>query len=491
MVTDEQVRLLRQKRMEGKTQEAAAASAGMSIRSARKWEHGGLPSTEKAPRHWRTRTDPFEDVWDTEVVPLLVQDEEGKLQAKTVFEVLQSRHPDRFPDGQLRTLQRRVRDWRALQGPGKEVYFPQEHPPGQEGAMDFTHATELGVTIQGVLFVHLLFSFRLVYSGWMWAQIAFGETYEALVSGLQGALQALGGAPLRGRTDNLSAATHELQRAGGRHFNRRWRDALAHYGMEPVRIHPGRSHENGAVEKGHDILKTAIEQALIVRGTKDFESRQAYEALVADILSRLNAGADRALVIERDHLRALPSSALPAYSVYRPTARRWSTIRVGHRTYSVPSRLIGHQVEARLHADHLEVFYKGKLAETMQRLRGDKTVRIDYRHIIWSLVRKPGAFLQYRYREELFPSITFRRAYDAFTTSHGERAHIEYVRVLHLAASTMEATVEGALDALLSAGHPFDYAAVKALASPETGTTPEVHIGSPDLRKYDSLLEAR
>ena len=115
---------------------------------------------------------------------------------------------------------------------------------------------------------------------------------------------------------------------------------------------------------------------------------------------------------------------------------------------------------------------------------------MDYRHIIWSLVQKPGAFANYRYREELFPSLIFRRTYDAFTQWHGRGADLAYLRVLHLAASTMESTVAAALDDLLARDEHFTYEAVKARVSPERPALPVVTIDAPDLRAYDQLLTA-
>ncbi len=489
MVTDEQVRLLRQKRMDGKRQEAAAAGAGMSVRTARKWEHGPLPSETKSGRSWRTRHDPFEGVWDAEIVPLLVRDEWRVLQATTLLELLESRHPGRFGVGQLRTLQRRIRDWRAMHGPDREVYFEQAHPPGREGQLDFTDCRSLAVTIAGEPLDHLLFEFILSFSGWRWACLAFGETFEALVDGLQGALFALGGVVEVARSDNLSAATHELKRSGGRALNARFAAVLAHYGLRSTRIHPGRSHENGVVEQGHRRLKSALAQALVIRGSRDFASVALYEAFVGEVVERLNRPTLLRLEEERPHLRPLPASPVPSYTTYRVKVRRWSTIRIGNKTYSVPSRLRDHEVEARQHANHVEVFYQGKLVERMPRLRGGCEHRIDYRHVIWSLVRKPGAFARYRYREELFPSPTFREAYDAFSRYQGERADVDYVRTLHLAASTMEATVERALRELLDRRERFDYGSVRELAAPAEPavpvlTTPRV----PDLRIYDALL---
>jgi Mu transposase, C-terminal domain len=489
MVSEAQVRLLRQKRMAGKTQEAAAAAAGMSVRTARTWAQGPLPSPGATPRSWRTRRDPFAAVWEQEIVPLLTADNAGVLEATTVLDVLAERHETRYGPSQLRTLQRRMRDWRALHGPAQEVYFEQVHPPGREGAVDFTHATELGVTIAGTLLRHLLFQFVLSASGWRWVGIAFGETFEALVAGLQGALWALGGVPAILRSDNLSAATHELKRSGGRALTTRFAAVLDHYGMVSTRIRPGAAHENGVAEQANRRAKAALAQALVVRGSTDFPTLDAYAAFLHAVIDRrCNQPVAAALAVERPQLRPLPAAPLPSYTCWQPHVRRWSTIRVGGRTYSVPSRLIGHAVEVRQHPDVVEVSYQGHLVERMPRLHGPAEHRIDYRHIIWSLVRKPGAFARYRYREELFPSLTFRRAYDALRAAHGDRADVEYLRILHLAASTLEVTVAQALDTLLATAAPWDYAAVKALAAPEPPHVPTLDLPAPDLRLYDRLL---
>jgi len=489
MVTDAQVRLLRKKMAEGKTVAAAAAAAGMSERSAYTWKQGPLPSETKGPRTWRTRPDPFAAVWESEVVPLLRSDETGVLEATTVLAELQRRHGDAYGPAQLRTLQRRMQQWRAMHGPGKEVMFEQVHPPGREGPFDFTDATELGVTIAGRIFAHLLFQFVLSFSKWRWVGIAFSETFEALVRGLQDALWDLGGVPAVWRSDNLSAATHQIP-GGGRELNRRFAAVLEHYGASSTRIEPRQSHQNGVAEKAHDILKSALEQALVIRGSRDFASVGEYMAFIGEIRGRLNAPRTALLDEERRHLRPLPTSRLPDYSTYRATVRQWSTIHFAHRVYSVPSRLIGCEVEIRQHADVIEVFYRDRKKPTavMPRIRGDKYHQIDYRHVIWSLVRKPGAFARYRYREELFPSLVFRRAYDAIVDARGERADVEYVRILHLAASTMEADVERALEELLARGERPDFAAVKDLAAPEKPTVPQINIPEPDLTVYDRLL---
>lgn len=491
MVTDEQVRLLRKKRMEDNTLEAAAAAAGMSVRTARTWASGALPSHAKKPRDWRTRPDPFVEVWPTDIEPLLVADEDGGLEAKTVFAELVRRYPNRFEIGQLRTLQRRFRDWRAQRGPAKEVFFPQVHSPGQMASIDFTHANQLDVTIAGIAFVHMFFHLVLPWSGLHFVELAFGETFEALMKGLQNALVSIGGVPTRLRMDNLSAATHELRETSGRALTKRFGAVLDHFNVSASRIQPGEAHENGVVEKGHHLLKSALDQALRLRGSRDFLTIELYLAFVANIVTRdLHAGRETKIAEERTHLRPLPTTRLPDYTRSFVEVRRWSTIQVLKRTYSVPSRLIGHEVEVRLFADIVEVRHGGKVVESIPRLRGEAMHRIDYRHVIWSLVRKPGAFAQYRYREDLFPSLIFRRAYDSLRDRRGDRADVEYVRVLHLAASTGESLVAGVLEQLLASGRGWDYHDVKGLAQPQTPEVPEVHVGVPDLTVYDRLASA-
>ena len=489
MVTDAQVRRLREKRMEGKTVAAAAAAAGMGERTAHRWQRGALPSAANAPRTWRTREDPFADVWLSEVVPRLVADAAGRLQALTLFEWLCQQHPGRFRPGQLRTLQRRVRTWRAQHGPDHEVYFEQVAVPGREAAFDFTDASDLGVTIRGVPFPHLLFEWVLSYSGWTYVALALSETFEALVAGVQGALWTLGAAPAVLRHDNLSAATRELRRSGGRQLTARFRQVLEHYGLRSSRIQPRKAHENGVVEQSHFRTKTAIEQALLLRGATDFVDEAAYLTFLRAVVDRTrNRAAAVRLAEERIHLRPLPAAPIPEYTTFQCRVRKWSTIRVGGRAYSVPSRLIGHTVEVHQHPTMVQVFYGGEVLCKMPRLRGAADHRIDYRHIIKSLVRKPGAFARYRFREELFPSLTFRAAYDALGRTHGERADVEYVRLLHLAATTSERQVEATLRARLDAGDPCDYASVQAQVRPPVPAVPVVHIPRPDLAQYDALL---
>jgi hypothetical protein len=489
MVKDAQVRVLRRKLMEGRTREAAAAGAGMSVGSARKWGTGLYPSQARTPHWWRNRPDPFAGVFDTEVAPLLAADEQAVLRARTVLAELERRHPGRFSTGQLRSLQRRMREFRALNGPDKEVFFPQEHPPGREAAYDFTNCDELGVTIAGVPFNHLLFELALSFSGWRWPMVALSESFEALALGVQEGLWQLGGVVEVLRSDNLSAATHQLP-SGGRALTRRYRALLEHYGMRSTRIFPRKAHENGVVEQAHRRTKSILAQMLVLRGSRDFQSVAEYQRWVREMIEREhNALLGEKLAEERRHLRPLPPMALPAYTTLIVTVRRWSTISVSRHTYSVPARLIGERVRVLLHHDRLEVYFAERLVERLPRIRGQRPARIDYHHVIWSLVKKPGAFARYRWREELFPTLVFRRTYDVLRSFHGERADAEYVRILYLAATSGEAAVERALLKRLESAERFDADKVRHAVRPERPSVPVVAIGAPDLRVYDALLE--
>lgn len=214
-----------------------------------------------------------------------------------------------------------------------------------------------------------------------------------------------------------------------------------------------------------------------------------YAKFIKSIVDRRNRLVREKLVGEYPHLREVPPAPVPEYVSYSARVRKWSTIRVDSRTYSVPSWLIGVMVDVWLYSDHVEVYYKGHLVESMERVRGKGEACIDYRHIIGSLVRKPGAFSRYRFREQLYPTHAFRPGYDAMRDWKGEWADVDYVRILHLAATTMEADVERALKRLLESRVRFDYAVVKQLAAPVSPEIPDVELsGEVDLGVYDLLL---
>ena len=350
-------------------------------------------------------------------------------------------------------------------------------------------AIPLGVTIAGQPYSHLLFQLILSHSGWRYAEVATGETFLALKQGLQAALFTLGGVPEVARSDNTSAATHEMKRSRGRALNDNYAALLDHYGLRSTRINRGQSHENGVAEHAHYRLKDAVDQALILRGSRDFHTTDHYAGFVREMVERRNRLVKGKLEQEMACLRPLPPAPMPEYANYRSKVRKWSTIQVAGRSYSVPSRLIDKEVQIRLYADWVEVYYKGHLVERMERVRGEGESNVNYRHVIGSLVRKPGAFARYRFREQLFPTMRFRLAYDALREWRGERADVEYVRILHLAATTMEANVDSALSLLLETGKPFDYAAVRDLAEPRPPEAPVLMLsGKPDLKIYDRLL---
>ena len=329
----------------------------------------------------------------------------------------------------------------------------------------------------------------LSHSGWRYAEVVAGETFLALKQGFQNALWELGGVPQVVRSDNTSALTHEMKRSRSRALNDAYAELLDHYGLRSTLINAGESHENGVAEQAHYRLKDALDQALMLRGSRDFDSVDNYTRFVGKAVDRRNRLVKEKLEQERAHLQLLPPTPVPEYVNYRARVRKWSTIQAAGHTYTVPSRLIGKEVQIRLYAEHLEVYYKDHLVERMERIRGERDARVDYRHIIGSLVRKPGAFARYRFREQMFPTMAFRLSYDALKRWRGERADVEYVRILHLAATTMESTVDSALALLLEAGDPFDYGVVKELANPAPPRVPVLNLPSmPDLRVYDSLL---
>jgi transposase len=488
VITDQQVRLLMKLLSEDKPLIQAAVRAGMSEPTARKYARSGqMPSEVTPPRTWRTRPDPYEEVWP-EIDALLKKD--GGLEAKTIFKELQERYPGRFPPGQLRTLQRRVHAWRTQSGPPKEVFFEQVHPPGRQGQSDFTDMGELGITIAGEPFQHLLYHFVLTYSNWEAVMTCPSESFESLTAGLQGALWRLGGVPAEHRTDNLSAATHELHDSRGRDFTKRYRKVLDHYNLKGTCNFPGNANENGDVESSNGHLKSAIDQRLRLRGSRDFASRSAYEAFLHECVASRNATREERLAEERLHLHGLPGQALPSYTELFASVSRHSVIRVGKRRYMVPSRLIRCKLTVHLHADILELFYQGVQVGVLPRLLGEEKAHIDYRQIIHSLVRKPGAFRHYAFREGLYPRLEFRRAYDALVAHDDARADFEYVRILHLAAQDGEQAVESVLEGLRTEAVVPQYETVRErVRGPRTpGGAPDVQIDVPDLSRYDRLL---
>src|SRR5258708_2184428 len=445
MTQDGQVRELLGLLAGGVSLRGAALKTGVDEKTGRKYGRGERMPSELSERHWwRTGPDPFSDVWGA--VEAQLKENPG-LQAKTLFAWLQGAHPGQFQDGQLRTFQRGVRRWRATRGPEKEGYFSQVHEPGRLCASDFTHMTSLEVTIAGQCFAHLVYHFVLTYSNWEWASVCYSESFESMSEGLQQCVWELGGVPARPRTDGLSAAVNNLSES--REFTERYRGLMEHYGLEKEKIQARQAHENGDVESSHRHFKEAVDQGLMLRGSRDFESREAYTKFLGDLLRQRNAGRQSGLREEQAVLGAVPVRRYESWRRVRARVSVGSTLKVDRNTYSVPSRLIGETVDVRICVEELEVWYGGVLTERLPRLRGRGQERINYRHVIGWLVRKPGAFERYRYRDDLFPTSRFRMAYDALTEHLPDRAVREYLAILELAARDGEALVDDALRVLL------------------------------------------
>jgi transcriptional regulator with XRE-family HTH domain len=486
MKTDAEVLLMKRERAKGRTQEQAAARAGMGVRTVRRYERAGkLPSQLRPPRSYRTRPNPFADDWPW-IASALERD--PALQATTLFALLQEQHPGRYEPGQLRTLQRQIAAWRVQHGPAREVYFPQVAEPGRMAQSDFTHMGALGITIGGIPFPHLLYHLVFVYSNVEAVSLCLSETFEALAEGLESCLWQLGGVPQQHRTDHLSAAIRAEEPPSRGQATERYAALLAHYRLQPSTNNAGEAHENGDVEQAHHRFKQAVDQALRVRGSREFPTRAAYQRFLQDLVRQRNLTRQARWAEEQAVLRPLPAVPLGLCRELRVRVSRFSTVQVLRNTYSVPARLIGAVVTVRVRAETLEVYHGTVHLLTIPRLLGHQQHRIEYRHIIWSLVRKPGAFAQYRYRDDLFPTLAFRQAYDRLVQATA-RADREYVRLLQLAAGTSESEVETAL-LLLAEQHlvpTFD--AVRSLVQPAgPGTIPQLTPPVIDLSVYDQLL---
>lgn len=469
------------------TQEIAAAKAGMSLSTAKRiLKMGGKrKQREKRPRKGRTRLDPFADVW-LEVKQLL--EREPALEAKTLMEYLLGTYPGKFSEGQVRTLRRRVRDWRILEGPErKEVMFLQDIHPGRQSQSDYTNCNSLNITIDGKPFPHLLYHFMLPYSRWEFVWVCFTESIETLSTGYAMAVSMLGAVAPDHRTDNLAAAVPIGEHGS---FQIRWTSFLDHYGVEPSSNNPKRSNENGSVEKSHDLFKHALDQRLLLRGSRDFKTLDEYEAYINSMARERNKLRKERLTEELTHLKPLPPNSWNEPVKTSASVTAWSTVRIASGTYSVPSRFIGVRLTALEYFDTVEVYYGVHLVLSAEKKPpGGKC--INYRHLIFHLLRKPGAFRNYQFREELFPRIVFRQAYDRLLENDDERADKEYLHILHQAAAGSENEVAIALQILLEQNELPTSEKVKQLCCPMPAAVPKVKVLQPSLAKYDNLLKFR
>jgi hypothetical protein len=474
------------------SQVASAAKAGISERSARRIEDAQSLPSQRPERRWRTREDPLIAVWDSEVIPLLQID--ARLNAVTLLEELQRRYPGQWDTSVLRTLQRRIRLWRARFGAEREVYFAQEHPPGRQGISDFTVADELNVEIAGVVFAHRLYQFALTYSGWRHVTVIdSGESFMALSTGLQAALWVLGGVPEEHRTDSLSAAFKNL--AEQEELTRRYADLCSHYGLRATRCNPGQSNENGSIESRNNSLKTTLDQALRLRGSRSFDTRPDYETFVDTIVQRMNTRALKFLVTERAMLKPLPVRRTAEFEEIPARVSKYAIFTLKGVLYSVPSQLIGHRLMVRQYAQHIECWLGGQCVLSMPRarpLQGQRVGRsIDYRHLVGALKRKPGAFARWVLRDAAFPRAVYRQTWERLSAQRPEREACKtMVGLLALAAGGHEAQLAQELEQLIDMDQLPDLNALTELLAPPTSEVPDVAVTLPALASYDALLEA-
>jgi hypothetical protein len=491
--TDAQVRIIMRERSKGNTQEQAAVKANLSSRKT-VWKYeriGKLPSELKQPRAYRTRTDPFEADWN-ELERMLKDAPE--LEAKTLFEWLCEREAGKYQEGQLRTLQRRVNTWRAMNN-DELLTLDQVHQAGEVLQTDGTWMNDLGISLQGEPFEHLVIHSVLPYSNWEWGRVVQSESLLAIRLGLQSALSKLGHVPKIHQTDNTSAATHNLGPKGRdqtpeeRGFNAEYLQLLAHYGMEPRTIHVNSPNENGDVESLNGGFKRAVVQHLLLRGSRDFERLEAYEAFLWGVMEKRNAGRQVKLDEELAVMKPLTVTPWPAVRELTVRVGANGILRVGSNGYTVPSGLKGKRVTVKVFEWQIEVWYANQRMETLPRQTGVQHYQINYRHVIDSLLRKPGGFRNYRYREDLFPQAVFRQAWEALQARCSARkADLTYLRILKLAAGGLETDVAAALEILLTSGKSWDDQTVAELVQPTQLTIPDLPANPVDLATYDQFL---
>ncbi len=492
-VTKQQVGVYMSVRKTGLPQITAAAKAGFSERTGRRVAKRGGRAPSKISRHWRTREDPFVQVWESELVPFLRR--EPALQAVTLLEHLQQRDPDRYPDKLLRTLQRRVKTWRALEGPDKEVMFRQRHEPGQLGLSDFTHLKGVTVTIRGQALAHQLYHFRLAYSGWCDVKVILGgESYTALAEGLQNSLAKLGGVPAEHRTDSLSAAFKNLSRDEQADITARYQAFCEHYGMVASRNNPGRCHENGSIESPHGHLKRRIMQTLLIRGSHDFDSLDDYQSFLNQVSAKINRRNQAKVVSEQPYLKAIPVQKAADYTEVPVRVTSSSTINVNRVLYTVPARLIGERLVVHLFDDRLVLFH-GTI-EVLRLARGypppgkRRGRCIDYRHIIDWLAKKPMAFKGLQFRDELLPTEDWRRIWSHLSRDLEPRqACKRIVGALKLAADhDCELDIATYWLAAMEQGHTPDLPELQRRFGKKPVPAPKQHVKQHDLAAYDAFL---
>jgi hypothetical protein len=466
--------------------EIAAAKSGMSAKTARKYLLSNkLPGETLKSRHWKTRSNVFEGDW------LAIEDMLSKspgLQAKTILSYLISQDTtNKFNNTHERTLQRLISNWRATSGSEKPVIFSQVLKPGKQSQSDYTVMNDLRITISGEQFNHLLFHFMLPYSRWEYADVCYNESFESLSKGYDEAVWTLGFVAPEHRTDNLTAATQAC--GSKRAFTKNWQEVMDHYGVIPSRNNPGVSNENGSIEKSHDLLKNAIRQQLMLRGSSNFAELADYQSFISSVIASRNSERIDRLEEEIKLLKPLPNTKYYAPIVIEAKVSQFSTVRILKASYSVPSRLIGYTLRVYVYQGEIKLYYGQTLVQTMPQIKDDKKeASINYRHIVTSLLRKPGAFANYYYREHLFPTTIFRTAYDMLIKHYPVNGTKQYLQILQLAAIGSESEVEIALELLINNKVVPSYEEVQELLKTFKVVVSDVKVTLPSLEDYDTLL---
>ncbi len=488
MITKQQYHRLMNEYQANGNVTVSAMKANVSRPTARKYLKSGKAPDERQVKHdWRTRNDPLMDFWPKAEAMLK---DAPELEAKMLFEHLLAQAPGSVSPKHLRTFQRRVQQWRRQHGPDKEVFFPQDRTPGKAMQLDWTHAGELGITIQGRCYDHLLCHVVLPYSNWEWATRCQSESLLSLRQGLQEGLHQLGKVPQELQVDNTTAATHQIGPGTERALNPEFVSICQHYRLTPRTIGIRCPNENGDVESSNGHLKRRIGQHLLLRGSRDFATEADYTSFLAQVMRRANEPRADQVAEELAVMRPLPPTRLSEYEeVYCPVSK-YSTIRIKKMGYSVPARLIGHTVKVEVYESQLKIYSGRECLLTLPRRCGSRGVVLDYRHIIDHLLRKPGAFEQYRYREELFPSVLFREAYDRMIAEQGpRRGALEYLRLLKLASEVVQSDLEMMLVEYVCPPHPaWSVDDLRRLLLPSDPPALRMAELQPECASYDALL---
>lgn len=492
-ITKQQVKIYMKTRSQGYTQEVSAAKSGISIKTGRAIEQGKRANPHEAIRHWRTRQDPLALVWESDLKAMLQAT--PALQAITLLEYLQNKYPGQYDDGILRTLQRRVKRWKALYGPTKEVMFRQHHEPGRQGLSDFTRLKRTTITIAGQPFPHLLYHFRMIYSKWSYMKVIVGgESYSALAEGLQEALYCLGGVPLEHRTDSLSAAFKNLSKAEQEDMTKSYDMLCNHFAMKASRNNPGNGHENGGVESPHGHLKRRIEQALLLRGSSDFVSIEDYQDFIRSVVSQSNRRNAKAVTFERQLLQPLPKIKAMDYKLIQAVVTSSSTIDVRRVTYTVPSQLQGETLQIRLYDNRLICYMGSEHVITLNRVYPvGKTTRarqVDYRHVIHSLIKKPQAFRYSQIRNELLPNLGYKVIWAYVDHKMEPKAACKFiVGLLHLAATEdCETELAQTVLEMIDDRKPLVLTQLQSKFKRFSNLSPKVCVEQHDLVQYNDLI---